>query len=101
MPNYHGHNYTLIVKVTGEVDPETGYLIDLGKLGHIIDEEITERYDHKNLNLDTEDFNNITPSTENFAAVIWNRLQKRLGDHLKLSIVLYETERNFVEYHGE
>lgn len=102
-PNYHGHNYDLIVKVKGEVDPISGYLIDMKILKSIIRDEVEEAYDHKNLNLDTEDFKNLNPTAENIAGVIWNKINNRLPKekNLKLSIVLYETERNFVEYEGE
>ncbi len=98
--NYHGHNYSLIVKVTGEVDPETGYVIDLGVLSQIIKEHIEERYDHKNLYMDLEDFRDLNPSAENIAIRIWLILRDKLDDRLSLRIELYETERNFVEYSG-
>lgn len=99
-PNYHGHNYDLIVEVCGEIDPETGFVYDLGILSNIIKEEVVERYDHRNLNLDLEEFKTLIPTAENIAVVIWNRLRKRLEAHLELRIRLYETERNFVEYNG-
>ena len=97
-PNYHGHNYDLIVTVLGELDQETGYLIDTKILRDIIKEEIEDRFDHKNLNLDTEEFRNLNPTAENIAIVIWKLISKRLDNQLKLNIKLYETERNFVEY---
>ncbi len=100
-PNYHGHNYTLIVKVTGEVDPKWGTVIDLKELKRLIDEEVVQRYDHKNLNLDCEDFAELNPTAENIVQVIWKRLRDRLDPSLSLKTVLYETERNFVEYSGE
>jgi 6-pyruvoyltetrahydropterin/6-carboxytetrahydropterin synthase len=100
-PNYHGHNYDLIVKVTGEIDPETGFVIDMNILKGIIEETIIKRYDHKNLNLDVEDFKNINPTAENIVIAIWNLLRVKINDNLGLKIVLYETERNFVEYAGE
>jgi 6-pyruvoyltetrahydropterin/6-carboxytetrahydropterin synthase len=100
-PNYHGHNYVLIVKLTGEVDPETGYVYDLKKLSNLIGAEIIERFDHKNLNLDTEEFRNLNPTAENIAIVTWNLLRPKIEPELKLSITLYETERNFVHYDGE
>jgi 6-pyruvoyltetrahydropterin/6-carboxytetrahydropterin synthase len=100
LPNYHGHNYDLIVKVTGEPDPETGYVIDTKVLKTIIREYILERFDHRNLNLDTEEFRKLNPTAENIAVVIWGILRKKIDDSLKLSVVLYETERNFVEYDG-
>jgi 6-pyruvoyltetrahydropterin/6-carboxytetrahydropterin synthase len=100
-PNYHGHNYDLIVEVKGETDPETGYVIDMKVLSSIIKAEVTERYDHRNLNLDLEEFKNLNPTAENIAVVIWNRLRSKLEAHYELSIRLYETERNFVEYNGQ
>ncbi len=99
-PNYHGHNYDLIVKVTGEVDPETGYVIDMNILKEIIRENITSKYDHKNLNLDVDEFKSLNPTAENIAVAIWNDLRKKIDSKLGISIVLYETERNFVEYSG-
>ncbi len=99
--NYHGHNYTLLVSVTGEIDPVTGYLLDLKTLKQIIDEEVIERFDHMNLNLDTEAFRNLNPTAENIAVVIWQLLRKRLESKLKLKVTLYETERNIVEYEGK
>lgn len=98
--NYHGHNYDLIVSVTGQVDEETGYLIDMKYLKDIVKEEIEERFDHKNLNLDTEEFKSLNPTAENIAIVIWQLLRKRIENKLKLKVILYETERNFVEYNG-
>jgi 6-pyruvoyltetrahydropterin/6-carboxytetrahydropterin synthase len=99
--NYHGHNYVMYAHVTGPIDQETGYVIDLGKLKQIINEEVTSRYDHKNLNLDCDDFKTLNPTAENIVVVIWNRIRKRLEKHLDLTITLYETERNCVEYSGE
>jgi 6-pyruvoyltetrahydropterin/6-carboxytetrahydropterin synthase len=98
--NYHGHNYDLIVTVTGEINIETGYLIDLKILNNIISQEIEAKFDHKNLNLDTEEFKNLNPTAENIAAVIWQILKSKIEPKLKLKITLYETERNFVEYNG-
>lgn len=100
-PNYHGHNYNLIVKVTGEINPETGFVIDMNILKSIIEETIIKRYDHKNLNLDVEDFKGTNPTAENIAVAIWNLLRVKIDDSLGLKIVLYETERNFIEYAGE
>jgi 6-pyruvoyltetrahydropterin/6-carboxytetrahydropterin synthase len=100
-PNYHGHNYDLIVEVKGETDPETGYVIDMKVLSTIVKAEVTERYDHRNLNLDLEEFKNLNPTAENIAVVIWNRLRSKLEAKYELSIRLYETERNFVEYNGQ
>ena len=97
MPNYHGHNYVMEVKVTGEIDLDTGYVIDLGILKAIINEEILERYDHRNLNLDIPEFKNVNPTAENIAVEIFNRLRKRLDNSLSLGLRLYETERNFVD----
>ncbi len=98
MPNYHGHNYDLIVKVSGYPDPQTGYVYDMKLLKDIIREEVTSRFDHKNLNLDTEEFRKVNPTAENIAVVIWNLLRPRLNQDHDLKIVLFETERNFVEY---
>ncbi len=97
-PNYHGHNYELEVKVSGEVNPETGYLIDLGGLKQLIYEEVEQRFDHKNLNLDVEEFKNLNPSAEHICYVIWQLLRKRLDERYDLQVRLYETPRNFVEY---
>lgn len=96
--NYHGHNYELEVKVTGEVDPETGYLIDLKVLKDLIFEEVEARFDHKNLNLDVEEFKQLNPTAEHICFVIWQRLRNRLNQKFELSIRLYETPRNYVEY---
>lgn len=98
--NYHGHNYNLVVRVTGPVDPETGYVIDLKVLNDIIREHIVERYDHKNLYLDVADFRDLNPSAENMAIAIWNILRDKLDRNFDLTIELYETERNFVLYSG-
>lgn len=99
-PNYHGHNYDLIVKVTGEIDPETGYVMDMKVLKGIVEEHIINRYDHKNLYLDLDDFKNLNPTAENIAVTIWNILRKKIDNKFELKVVLYETERNFVEYSG-
>jgi 6-pyruvoyltetrahydropterin/6-carboxytetrahydropterin synthase len=96
--NYHGHNYELIVQVIGEIDPDTGYLIDMKVLSDIIKANVLDRFDHKNLNLDTTEFQNLNPSCENIAIVIHDILKSKLAHHLQLKIRLYETERNFVEY---
>ena len=100
-PNYHGHNYDLIVKVTGKIDPDTGFVIDMNILKGIIDEVVIKRYDHKNLNLDIEDFKDTNPTAENIAAAIWNLLRAKIDSKLGLKVVLYETERNFIEFPGE
>lgn len=97
-PNYHGHNYELVVRVTGEPDVETGYVIDLKLLSDIIREEVIQRFDHKNLNLDTAEFAALNPTAENIVIVIYNLLRPRLDASLELSVRLYETERNFVQY---
>jgi 6-pyruvoyltetrahydropterin/6-carboxytetrahydropterin synthase len=100
-PNFHGHNYELVVQVCGEIDPETGYVIDMKILSDIIQEEVIERYDHRNLNLDLEDFQDKNPTAENIVVTIWNRIKNRLNDKYELTVKLYETERNFVEYTGD
>jgi 6-pyruvoyltetrahydropterin/6-carboxytetrahydropterin synthase len=97
-PNYHGHNYDLEVKVAGEVDPKTGMLIDLKDLKNLIYEQIELRFDHKNLNLDTEEFKNLNPTAENICFVIWQILREHLDKKFDLAVRLYETPRNFVEY---
>ncbi len=98
LPNFHGHNYELIVKVTGEIDPETGYVIDLKLLSDLIQQEVIERFDHRNLNLDTKEFAQLNPTAENIAVVIHGLLRKQLSESLELQVRLYETPRNFVEY---
>ncbi len=98
--NYHGHNYDLEVTVKGEIDPESGYLVDMKVLSDIIEENICKKFDHKNLNLDTTEFKNLIPTAENIAVVIWNILREKIDKKLKLSIKLFETPRNFVEYSG-
>ncbi len=96
--NYHGHNYDLIVQVTGEIDPETGYVMDMKLLSDLIKKEILDKFDHKNLNLDTEEFKDLNPSAENIAIVIYDKLKPQIDSQFDLKIRLYETERNFVEY---
>jgi len=96
--NYHGHNYELIVQVTGEIDVETGYVIDMKVLSELIKIEVLDRFDHKNLNLDTEEFKDLNPSAENIAIVIHDKLKTKINSNFDLKIRLYETERNFVEY---
>jgi 6-pyruvoyltetrahydropterin/6-carboxytetrahydropterin synthase len=100
-PNFHGHNYELVVKLRGEIDPETGYVMDTKILKQIIRENIIEHFDHRNLNVDLEEFKNLNPTAENIAVVIWGILRKQIDRSFELSIVLYETERNFIEYSGE
>jgi 6-pyruvoyltetrahydropterin/6-carboxytetrahydropterin synthase len=97
-PNYHGHNYEVIVSVTGEPHPETGYVYDMKVLGDLIKENVLFKFDHKNLNLDTEYFKDLNPTAENIAVVIWRILRQKIDANLELKITLYETERNFVEY---
>jgi 6-pyruvoyltetrahydropterin/6-carboxytetrahydropterin synthase len=97
-PNYHGHNYELIVTLAGTPDPETGYVYDMKLLSDLIREQVTSKFDHKNLNLDTEYFKALNPTAENIAVVIWNILRAKIDQSLDLTIKLYETERNYVEY---
>lgn len=99
-PNYHGHNYELIVSVTGEIDKETGFVMDVKDLKDLIKEEIEDAFDHKNLNLDVPEFADLNPTAENIVVVIWNKLKKQLPVDLLLEVVLYETPRNFVTYSG-
>jgi len=99
-PNYHGHNYTLHVKVTGEIDPETGYVIDLKLLNDLIKELVIEPFDHNNLNLDVPEFKNLNPTAENIARVIYEKLSNRLDKKFDVKIRLYETENNYVEFPG-
>ncbi len=99
-PRYHGHNYELEVGVTGEIDPTTGFLIDLKVLKDLIKEEVEDPFDHKNLNLEVPEFKNLNPTAENIAIVIWQRLRKRLDPKFEISVKLYETPRNFVVYNG-
>jgi 6-pyruvoyltetrahydropterin/6-carboxytetrahydropterin synthase len=100
-PNFHGHNYDLIVSVTGEIDKETGFVIDVKTLADLIKIHIEDAFDHKNLNLDVPDFENLNPTAENIAVVIWNKLRKHITSEKELEITLYETPRNFVTYKGE
>ncbi|MEC9065388.1 MAG: 6-carboxytetrahydropterin synthase [Bacteroidota bacterium] len=99
-PNFHGHNYELIVSVTGTINPETGYVIDMSLLKQIIKEEIEDSLDHKNLNLDVVEFKSIIPTAENISIYIYNKIKSRLDSNLDLEITLYETPRNFVKYSG-
>lgn len=100
-PNYHGHNYELIVSVKGEVHPETGFVMDMKVLKKIIEKEVEEKLDHKNLNEEVQEFKTLNPTAENIAIVIWKILRKKLDNDLELTITLYETPRNFVVYSGE
>lgn len=97
-PNYHGHNYDLIVRLTGEIDPETGYVMDMKILSKLIRQHIISRFDHKNLNEDTEEFRELNPTAENIVVVIYNILRPLIDNTLDLKITLYETERNYAEY---
>ncbi len=97
-PHFHGHNYELIVKITGIPDADTGYVIDLKLLSDIIKENVLRRFDHKNLNLDVPEFKNLNPTAENIAIVIYEILRPLIGNQYELQLRLYETERNFVEY---
>jgi len=97
-PNFHGHNYELIVKVIGEPDQETGYVFDLKDLSDIINRSIVDKFDHKNLNLDLDEFKDLNPTAENIAWVIWNILRKEIDKKYEIKVTLYETERNFVEF---
>lgn len=97
-PNFHGHNYELIVQVIGLIDQETGYVIDMKKLSDLIKSEIIEKFDHKNLNLDVPEFKHLNPTAENIAVTIFNKLRNVVPQELELKIKLYETERNFVEF---
>lgn len=97
-PSYHGHNYELVVKVTGVPDPQTGYVYDMKLLSDLVQECVIERFDHKNLNLDTVEFKKLNPTAENIVIVIYNLLREKIDKALDLQIRLYETERNFVEY---
>lgn len=99
-PNFHGHNYELIVEVTGLVNPETGYVIDMKILSDIIHEEVEQAFDHKNLNLDVPEFQNLIPTAEHIVYVVWNKIRKRIDIKYDLNIILYETPRNFVSYCG-
>lgn len=96
--NYHGHNYEVIVKVTGEVNEQTGFVMDTKILSELIRTEVIEKFDHKNLNLDTKEFKNLNPTAENIAIVIYNLLRPKIEKQHDLKITLYETERNFVEF---
>ncbi|MCB9426866.1 MAG: 6-carboxytetrahydropterin synthase [Flavobacteriales bacterium] len=100
-PNYHGHNYELIVTVTGEIDQETGYVIDTKELKELIRAEVEDAFDHKNLNLDVPEFNDLNPTAENIVVVIWDKLRKHLNKKLELEVTLFETPRNFVTFKGE
>jgi 6-pyruvoyltetrahydropterin/6-carboxytetrahydropterin synthase len=99
-PNFHGHNYELIVSVTGDIDPETGFVIDLKVLSQIILEEVENPFDHKNLNIDVHEFADLNPTAENIAVVIWNKIKPRIISSMELEVTLFETPRNSVTYRG-
>ncbi len=99
-PSYHGHNYELIVAVTGPIDPVTGYTMDMKVLKDLIKLKVEDAFDHKNLNEQVEEFKTLNPTAENIAVVIWERLRPHLADQLGLEVTLYETPRNFVKYSG-
>ncbi len=99
-PNFHGHNYELIVSVDGEIDPETGFVIDMKVLKDLIKNEVEDAFDHKNLNVEVAEFKNLNPTAENIAVVIWNKLRPHIDPINELEVVLYETPRNFVTYSG-
>ncbi len=99
-PNYHGHNYELFVSITGTVNQDTGFVFDLFDLGDIINREVIERFDHKNLNLDTKEFSNLNPTVENIALVIWQLLRPEISEEYVLHVKVNETENNYAEYKG-
>lgn len=100
-PHYHGHNYELIVSVKGEIHQETGFVMDMKILKSLIETDIEEQFDHKNLNVEVPEFKTLNPTAENIAVVIWNKLRSKIEENLELSVTLYETPRNFVTYSGE
>jgi 6-pyruvoyltetrahydropterin/6-carboxytetrahydropterin synthase len=100
-PNFHGHNYIVEAKVKGEIDPETGYVMDTKQLKDILEKNVAERFDHRNLNLDTIEFSDLNPTAENIARVIYQLVHPQIGLNKQLTIILHETDRNYVEYNGE
>lgn len=100
-PNFHGHNYELTVSVTGGIDPETGFVVDVKVLADLIKTHIEDALDHKNLNLEVPDFAQLNPTAENIAVVIWNRLRPHIAQDKELAVILYETPRNYVTYKGD
>ena len=100
-PNFHGHNYDLTVSITGDIDPETGYVMDVKILADLIKEEVENKFDHKNLNLDVADFAELNPTAENIAVVIWQKLRAKIETKYDIEVILYETSRNFVTYKGQ
>lgn len=99
-PNFHGHNYELIVSVNGEIDPETGFVMDVKVLKDLIKSEIEDAFDHKNLNLEVAEFKELNPTAENIAVVTWQKLRPHIEQRYELEVVLYETPRNFVTFSG-
>ncbi|CAM4319946.1 6-pyruvoyl trahydropterin synthase family protein [Zobellia nedashkovskayae] len=99
-PNYHGHNYELIVSVTGEIDPETGFVMDMKVLKDLIEEKVEDALDHKNLNVEVPEFKDLNPTAENISIVIWKKLRPHINENQELEVVLYETPRNFVTFSG-
>lgn len=100
-PNYHGHNYVLETWVDGPIDPVTGYVMDIAQLKTIIRSEVTDKFDHRNLNLDIPEFKGLNPTAENIAKIAWDLLRAKIPSHLSLQVKLWETEKNMVEYSGE
>ena len=100
-PNFHGHNYELIVSVTGSIDPDTGFVMDLKILKDLIRTEVEDAFDHKNLNVEVAEFKDLNPTAENISVVIWNKLRKHIDLSHDLEVTLYETPRNYVTYKGE
>lgn len=100
-PNYHGHNYEMIVSVTGEIDEATGFVMDMKVLKDIIRVEVEDAFDHKNLNLEVPEFKNLNPTAENIVVVIYNKIKNKIPEKMELEVVLYETPRNFVKYSGQ
>ena len=100
-PNFHGHNYELIASVTGDIDPETGFVIDVKILKDIIKAEVEDVLDHKNLNVEVPEFQDLNPTAENIAVFIYNKVKSKLDPKFHLEITLYETPRNFVTYSGD
>ena len=100
-PHFHGHNYDLIVSVTGEIDPRTGFVMDMKELKDLIRAEVEDKFDHKNLNKEVDEFKDLNPTSENIVVVIWNKLRSKINKKNDLKVTLYETPRNFVSYSGE
>jgi 6-pyruvoyltetrahydropterin/6-carboxytetrahydropterin synthase len=99
-PNFHGHNYVVEMRVKGDIDEETGYVMDAKLMNDLLQREVIEKFDHKNLNLDTAEFSTLNPTAENIARVIYDKLKPIIGNEKELTIILHETERNYVEYNG-